>query len=234
MATRKKPSMAGTSFRDAPDGGGWVESVHRLDPGRLRGMLPPQLTRHASAPRFIENCIESAALWRHFAKDKREGTPSELRTVLQTVEQHTHAARASLRPLGDGSESFDTLQPSYEYLTMRAREGSATDPDRPPVPDLPTKDTPKLADLLSRLDRDLRTLEMLCEHVASKIEPSRNPEKFYERSLARALVLHHRDAFGTLPPVRQWFGDRFVTYIGDRVGMTIGWRLISEEITKLR
>jgi hypothetical protein len=215
--------------------GGWVQPVGGLTASELHGLLPPALQRHGKAGQFIDGCIDSAALWLHMAGDAKSTTTAELRDALRGVEQAAHAARNDLQPLRGASDVFEALAVNYHYLALRAREGSANAADRPKVPALPSDTPPRLQDLLKRIELDLQTLETTCAHVAGKIvDPTRNPPKHYERGLARALIAHHVAAFGNLPPVRQWFGDRFVKRVADRVGMSIGWRLVSEEIDATR
>lgn len=219
---------------ESASGGGWVLPLAGLERAQLLALLPTRLWRHPQATRFVELCIESAEWWAHCARDAAESTPGDVKSALLGVEADARRMRAGLQPLRHASDAFTALDVNFGYLAMRAREGSVDAEGRPHVPALPSDVPAEAATLLERIERDLKSLETVCAHVAAKIDPPRVAEKHYERALARSLATHHLNCFGSLPPVRQWFGDRFVKRVAEAAGMTIGWRLLSEEVEKLR
>lgn len=212
------------------DKGGWVAPLADLNAAQLLAMLPARLQGHTSVQAFVEACVDSAEFWAHVAGDAGKTTLGDVKATLVGAEDAARRMRSALHPFRHGSDAFSTLEPAFEYLALRAREGSVEDERRPRIPALPHDVPPKLSDLLRRIEQDLSSLETVCAHTASEIDPPTSPVKFHERGLVRALVNHHLQYFERLPPVRGWFGDRFVKRIAECAGMSIGWRLVSEEI----
>jgi hypothetical protein len=168
----------------------------------------------------------------HLAADARSITVAEAKQGLEATALAAHAMQHALRPFEDGSDLFEALDVQFRYLRARANEVDAPKEGRPMVPEL-ARQLPPLAQLLTRMAEDLRTLRTACEYSAEKFLPRKGIAKERERMLVRWIAEAHRTCFGELPPVRGWFADAFFEYIGDAISLRIGHRVVGEVVRAL-
>lgn len=203
---------------------------------RARCTLPAQVHAAAAFETWLGQVEEAAATVRQMACDKPSETPGVQALWLDELSQAAHRMRNALAVLAAGNERsalFELLQPLGDYVLWRARDGIGAVAGRPPVPPVAT-DAASFADLMTRMVSDLEGLRAISDHLRSKLTdlPSSMP-KHHERQLVKSCALSFRAVFGTLPPKRGWFGDQFMPYVGECIGLEIGHRIVGEVVGEL-
>lgn len=217
---------------DRPLLGGFVEPVP-VHLAALRLFLPAKLREHAHADAFLQAVADALALVADMRNGSPDQTADEARDRVRAIEAAARRMVAALHPLSTSANartSFDAMSAHYEYMAWRARVPGPEDSDRPTVPALPPDAPTTLAQLLTRIELDLRTLEATCGATAGAINPAqRRQEKAYERRLAALIAEAHIEHFGSKPPVRGWFAA-FVAEAGAVIFLDIGQRIVGEVV----
>ena len=201
-----------------------------------RCKIPPRVSAAPVFEPWLEMVEESAALVSDMARDTPTVTAGVQREWLEGLADAAHRMRNALAPLESGGERdslTEILRGVGDYLLWRARDGIGARPRRPVVPRL-RSDAPDVSTLLDRMAKDLVALQQICAHLQGAFDelPSSSP-KHHERDLIAQCALSYRQLFGQLPPKRGWFGDEFMPYIGECVGMDIGHRIVGEVVSDL-
>lgn len=194
------------------------------------------MVAHPNFQGWIRNVQGASATVATLIKGKAEQTLGTRSAWIKELETSSHAMRCALNPLMTGrdrAQVVDDLEPLADYLLSRARDGRGHEAGRPNAPALRT-DAASLTELLERLATDLADLELICDAMLMKLQrlPSSAP-KHNERNLIRLIAKSHMNHFGRLPPKRSWFGDHFMPYVGQCVGLDIGHRIVGEEVSDL-
>jgi hypothetical protein len=188
----------------------------------LRLLLPERLRGHRAAPDFlldvVDACVEvSESLLSHDGH-----RPERTRDELLDVCSAASATLSALQALSDGSDAFEVLAGHAEHLRQRTE---------PPM--LPAE-LPELPVLLTRIRDDLRVLRQATKHAADRCALDRNAPKGAERVLVRMIVASFAMHFEEPPPQRGWFADDLCKYLGDALGIVVGWRAVGEVVRGLR
>lgn len=218
--------------------GGMVSSVPGIDVPSVsaRCKIPAWVREHPEFAHWLANVSEAAAEIGDRAQDAAGATLGEQAEWLGALSDAAHRMRNALAPLergGQREELTDMLAPLGDYLLWRARDGIGASEGRPVVPDLKS-DARTTAALLERMATDLEALMQLCHHMQGKLTriPSSQP-KVYERNMVKACAVSFCEHFGRLPPKRSWFGDDFMPYVGQCLGLEIGHRIVGEVVAEL-
>lgn len=208
------------NFTGDISGGGWVGNVPNMQAHHLVLHMPKAARAGERTAEFLAAVARIAAGLKTTIDEAGAPPPLAItKAEVLAVEQAAHTMQHALRPLSDGSYTFSAMLPPLDHLLMvRAA---------PP-------DTPELPALLQRIYDDLQTLRDVCAHTADHFSPERNPVKGSERMFVRAVATAHRDCFGRLPPVRGWFGNSFMPYVGQCVGLTIGHAVVGQVVRGMR
>lgn len=203
---------------------------------RARCALPSSIEGAPSFEAWLRQVEEAAGMVREMVQDQPVETLGVQAQWLDELGQAAHRMRNALAVLsasGDRAALFELLQPLGDYVLWRARDGIGAVAGRPSVPVVDT-DAANFAHLMTRMVADLQALRAIADHLGAKLTdlPSSMP-KHHQRQLVKWCALSFQAAFGRLPPKRGWFGDAFMPYVGECIGLQIGHRIVGEVVTAL-
>lgn len=204
---------------------GWLGTAPpNLRADKLKLHLPERLRAMPEAAPFLSDVERIIA---QVSTRPRRPSAGERRAALTSIEAAVHQLQNVLSGLDFASETYEDLEPDFQYKLKRSREG------RPVGPALPDG-TPDLPDLLERLKGDLSALRLGCASAAAGIPVDRNSrDKGPERLLAYQVAHAYSIRFGKLPPKRSWFADDFLAYIGGEIGLDIGHGIVGEIVAAM-
>lgn len=203
---------------------------------RARCALPQSIEGAQWFGDWLRQVEEAAGIVREMVRDEPVETLGMQAQWLDELGQAAHRMRNALAVLSAGNDRsalFDLLQPLGDYVLWRARDGIGAAAGRPKVPAVRT-DAGDFEHLMNRMVADLEALRAIADHQRSKLTdlPSSMP-KHRERQLVRWCALAFKTACGRLPPKRGWFGDAFMPYVGECIGLDVGHRIVGEVVTAL-
>ncbi len=216
--------------------GAMVEAVPGIDIHGVsaRCAIPSRVREHPAFARWLASVSGEAENAGALAEDPGAATLGTQSEWLAALGDAAHRMRNALALLESGApreELTEWLIPLGDYLL--GRYGIGPRDGLPPVPKLES-DAGSLVMLLDRMATDLESLGQLCTYMLGKevALPTSKP-KLQERRFIAACAESYRRVFGVLPPKRGWFGNEFMPYVGECLGMEIGHRIVSEVITEL-